>query len=682
MSAYYILPIIQSVMSFSLALMVAVKGRRQSFVNRLFISLLCSLGLWGMIIFAMRSSPDTAHALLWERVLIPVILIIPTVFYHFSVKYTGSRVPAWLIPGLYVLMVLSVPLAFTNLFVRGMQLLNYGYAPVMGPLMPLSLLLIQALSVLALLSFSRIVRTSPDSTERSRAVYIMLGIIILDIGAIFDILPVFGLPLYPGLIIGSITFSILTTVAILKHNLLDIHIVLRKGAVYLLTAGSFLMLSLIIFALIIEENILFSQWSHIVILAGEVLILPFIWTFFQRAVDRIYFRDRYSYLKALDILSRKSHSITDEALGQKVVRLVAQAMRVSSAYLLLPDSSQENIALGFTNNGLPLQDISLDPQSPLMKWLVQSGKPVSRHELELMPQFVGRERAILTSLKTEIMIPGKTPTGRFAGLILLGEKLNHRPYTGEEKQIIQTFVDQIATKLENVRLYGEAMKMRQELQNLSCRLVQVQEEERREIARELHDEIGQSLVMTKMLIDGAMKSSSVVEEKLVQAQSTVKEVIAQVREMSLNLRPSTLDDLGLFPALEWFVERYSQRTGIRLDFKYEAHGFNFDGNLRTVTYRIIQESLNNIAKHAQTNEARISIAVKDGNLHIEIADNGVGFDPSRISKNSIGLMGMRERVSSLGGRMKVDSAPGSGAWIGIDIPLIERGGDGSRNNAG
>lgn len=253
MSAYYLLPVIQSIMSFGLALTVFIKGQRQSFVNRLFLILLTSLGIWGVLIFLMRYSPDTEHALLWERLLTPFILLVPTVFYHFSVRYTSSRAPYWLIPGLYTFTFLSFPLAFTGLFVPRMQLLSFGYAPVTGPLLVASVALIQVLSILALLNFNRMRRRSPDPAERSRAAYIMVGIIILDSGGLFDILPAFGLPLYPGFIFGNMIFSILTTVAIFKHNLLDIHIILRTGAVYILTIGFFVLLIFVTFLLISNQ---------------------------------------------------------------------------------------------------------------------------------------------------------------------------------------------------------------------------------------------------------------------------------------------------------------------------------------------------------------------------------------------------------------------------------------------
>ncbi len=671
MSAYLLLPILQAVFSFGLAAVVAVNRNRQPQVSGLYLLVLGSLGIWGFLIYLMRSSPDTASALLWERLLMPVILLVAASFYHFSLRYTANRKRHWLIPLLYSLTVLSLPLAFTDLFVRDMQLLSYGYAPVMGPLMPASLVLVQVLSFLALMNFYRYRRNSPDPIERSRILYIMAGIIILDVGGLFDILPVFNLPLYPGFVIGSIVFAGLTTVSILKYNLFNIHFVLRRSAVYALTAAALLLISFISFLLISGDNI-FSRWYHVVILVAEIMALPIIWTFFDRLVNRLYYRDRYSYIEALKLLGQKAYSVTEEALGEQIVRLLARALHVPRAYLLLPDSNGQNLVMGFSTNGAHAGAVMFDIQSPLMKTLAARGRPTSRYELELLPQFMGRERAVINLLETDLAVPGLMSTGQFASLILLGPKKDRKPYSEEEKKIVQSFLTQITVKLENIRLYAEANKMRLQLQQLSYRLVQAQEEERREIARELHDEIAQSLIMTKMLVDGVLKTPRG-DPRLAEAQSTLNEVIAQVREMSLNLRPGVLDDLGLYPAVEWLIDRFSQRTGIHVDFRYNVTDHVRDGNLKTAVYRIIQESLNNIAKHAQTAEAGVSVARKNGSLHIEISDSGRGFDPSGISRKSIGLASMRERIGILGGTLRIESAPGTGTWIIADIPLTEEG---------
>ncbi len=671
MNVYLLLPAVQVVISIGLALLVMAKGRRSP-AHRLFLLFLCGLGVWGVLIFAMRGSPDTNHALFWERILVPLIILVPSFCYHFTIEYTGSRSGRWLLPGLYLISAALVPLAFTDLVVKGMQLRVYGYAPIFGPLMPFVFSIIMLLSVLALKKFARVVRTSPDPAVRTRALYITVGIVILLIGGILDILPTLGLPVYPGFVIGNIIFGVLTSTAMLKHNLLDVRVVLRKSAAYFFTTSSFIVLSIVLSFLLASYTRYSSQLSYIAALSALTLVMPVLWSFFQRRVDRWFYGNRYENLRALEMFSRETQNLAEQALGQKAVKLLTRAMRASHASILVPASPESQFAVAFTTDGRTHPDATLDPQSPLLKWLAHTGVAVSRYDLELMPQFVGRERVVLVDLDVGLLAPGRTPRGDLSALILLGKKLSRQPYTEEEKQMITTFADQISTKLENTRLYNEALEMKQELRTLSHRLVQVQEDERREIAHELHDEIGQALIMTKMLLDRAAGEPAEVEGSLEHAQAIVKEVIGQIREMSLNLRPSILDDLGLLPALEWFMDRFTKRTGVQVEFRHEGIVEQFPGDVRTAAYRVLQEGLNNIAKHARTPKARVSISVKADILHIELSDEGIGFDPGAVSGQCAGLMGMRERVAMLGGSMRLDSAPGNGTWIGVDLPFSER----------
>ncbi len=681
MNGYLILPLIQILLSFSLMSLVLLTGKR-AYVHRLLSLILFTLGLWGIFIFGMRASPDTAHALFWERLLTPILFIVPTVFYHFALAYTGAPLKKRLLALCYTLTAVTVPLSFTKLLIIDMQVKDYGYAPVFGPLMFAGFLYIIILSLLTVFRFNHCYRNSPDPRERTRAVYVMLGIASLITGGVFDVLPVFGLPLYPGFIIGTIIFTVLTSVAILKHNLLDIHVVLRKSAAYFLTTSSFILFSITVSLLLADYLRNLPQWAYLLILFVYTLMVPIAFAFFQRRVDGWFYRDRHNFLRALELFNSRTPSLTDRALGQEIVELLARGIHVSKAHLLLPTGPKGDLTVCFTTNGISPGDFILNSESPLIKYAAAGESPLSRHELELLPQFVGRDRALLSELGVELMIPGRTSRGKLAALVLLGKKNSAQPYTAEEKRLLQTFTDQMATRLENTMLYEDALQMREQLEVLSRRLVQIQEEERRGIARELHDEIGQSLVMTKMLLDKAIKSVTKEAADLDQAQTLVKEVIGQVREMSLNLRPSILDDLGLLPAVQWFLDRYTERTGIRVDVVHENIGRYLPSEIRIGAYRVIQEGLNNVAKHARTRWARLSITVRSGNLHIEIMDSGVGFDPGKVSVNSIGLSGMRERVGMLGGSIQVDSAPGAGTWLAADLPLGEGRENDNQNRAG
>jgi signal transduction histidine kinase len=210
-----------------------------------------------------------------------------------------------------------------------------------------------------------------------------------------------------------------------------------------------------------------------------------------------------------------------------------------------------------------------------------------------------------------------------------------------------------------------------ELRAMAHRVVELQEEERRSIARELHDEIGQSLTGLKLMMSQAARSSpencfSILKD----AQSVITELMQQVREMSLKLRPSMLDDLGLLPTLLWYFERYTAQTRIKVNFEHSGLQRKFNPDINTAVYRIIQEALTNVARYARVTEADIEIRADDEKLSLRVEDRGSGFDVEKLAaKASTGLSGMRERAQLLAGRVAIEAIPGKGTKVVAEIPL-------------
>jgi signal transduction histidine kinase len=216
-------------------------------------------------------------------------------------------------------------------------------------------------------------------------------------------------------------------------------------------------------------------------------------------------------------------------------------------------------------------------------------------------------------------------------------------------------------------------RIEEELRALSRRVVEAQENERRTIARELHDEIGQSLTALKMIMAQAARLPETERTAaLNEAKNVVGDLIRQVREMSLNLRPSMLDDLGLLPTLLWHFERFTTQTGIRVNFKHEglqSDQIKLSPEVNTAAYRIVQEALTNITRYAEVDQVEIQIRFKDNTLTVRIEDRGRGFSPAKLNaRASAGLSGMRERVHLLEGKLVIDSAPGKGTCVTAELP--------------
>jgi signal transduction histidine kinase len=221
------------------------------------------------------------------------------------------------------------------------------------------------------------------------------------------------------------------------------------------------------------------------------------------------------------------------------------------------------------------------------------------------------------------------------------------------------------------RRYEALARSRLELEGLSARLVEAQEQERRSISRELHDEVGQSL--GALLVEvGQLGKLVPPEDRATQAQiaqikSVAESAVKSIRDIALLLRPPMLDDLGLVPALEWQAREISRRS----DMEVEVHSENVSQTLgdetKVTVYRLVQEALNNAATHASAKNAKVTIAQNSEKITVEIIDDGHGFDPRR--QRGMGILGMEERVRRLGGTLTIESALGKGATVEAELPL-------------
>ncbi|MBI2829980.1 MAG: response regulator [Chloroflexi bacterium] len=219
----------------------------------------------------------------------------------------------------------------------------------------------------------------------------------------------------------------------------------------------------------------------------------------------------------------------------------------------------------------------------------------------------------------------------------------------------------------------ERKRTEEEHAGLSRRLVEVQETERRTIARELHDQIGQSLTALKIMLNRL--TGAIDREVLSEAQMVADDLMVRVRNMSLDLRPSMLDDLGLLPTLLWHFERYAASTQIKVNFRHSGLDRHFPTDITTAAYRIVQEALTNVARHARVKEVKVS-AWSDGDaLSLNVEDSGVGFDSSAADVALCGgLNGMKERAILLGGQLIISSAPKAGTRIAAEFPLPKSSG--------
>jgi signal transduction histidine kinase len=217
------------------------------------------------------------------------------------------------------------------------------------------------------------------------------------------------------------------------------------------------------------------------------------------------------------------------------------------------------------------------------------------------------------------------------------------------------------------RRLTESVHAQASLQDLSARLVRAQEEERRALSRELHDEVAQAfsavLMEAENLLD--LDPAPEVRAHLDSIRGVAEKGMNEIRNMALLLRPSMLDDFGLLPALEWQAREIGKRTGLRVEVASEISG-ELPEEHKTCVYRVVQEALNNCAQHAQASAVQVCVRSEEGQILVTVQDDGSGFDPDRV--RGLGMLGMEERVRHLGGSFQIDSRPGRGTLLRVTLP--------------
>lgn len=265
--------------------------------------------------------------------------------------------------------------------------------------------------------------------------------------------------------------------------------------------------------------------------------------------------------------------------------------------------------------------------------------------------------------------------GKLIGSLCL-EMANGGDLTSDQLKIASEVADQLAIALHNTLLFEQVREGHLQMQTLSHCLIQVQEAERRHLARELHDEMGQALTAVKIHlqeIEGASDDNAVLSD-VHESIAIVNKIVSQVRSLSIDLRPLLLDDLGLIATLRWYLSRQSQLGAFSSHFAAYPEKMILQPEMETACFRIVQEAITNVIRHAHAKKVHVEITKSDHELLLLIRDDGVGFDVEAAQKRSsqglsMGLLGMRERVTLLEGRMEIESVSAYGTEIRVRFPV-------------
>jgi len=361
-------------------------------------------------------------------------------------------------------------------------------------------------------------------------------------------------------------------------------------------------------------------------------------------------------------------------------RLLDQVGRVlpnDAASIMLIKNARAHAVRWRGHEQLGISDLAqsdyLIADSQYLKQILVTGEPVVVPDTGADPHWVG---APGTEWLRSVAAAPIRVGGQVIGFLIVASARAGLFGPAQAEQLL-AFADQAAIALKNAQLYEQAQESASRLQAISHQLLKAQETERRSIARELHDEIGQTLTAVKINLQAMQRSSdmcahaSILEENI----SIIERTLQQVRNLSLDLRPSLLDDLGLVPALRWYTSRQAERTGFTAVLAADSLEAHLPPDVETVCFRVVQEALTNVARHAQAQHVLVELRQRDAELELTIRDDGVGFDVrsalERASHGaSLGLRGMEERVTLVGGQMEIESVPSHGTEIRARFPLV------------
>jgi signal transduction histidine kinase len=266
--------------------------------------------------------------------------------------------------------------------------------------------------------------------------------------------------------------------------------------------------------------------------------------------------------------------------------------------------------------------------------------------------------------------------GSLVGFLGFDSVQGEKTWTEEDMTLLKTVGGTVVSALERKRTEGE-------IRHLSRQLINAMEDERKRVARDLHDELGQTLTAFRFGIEAFQNS---LPKELKDQKTRCNELIGMIEELgdavrniSSDLRPGMLDDLGLVPTMEWYIDDFvTRRQEVEIDFRASGIKKRPDPEIEIVLYRILQEGLNNIAKHAEAKHVGVLLAFSHPKLILTIRDDGVGFEQREgiplfgAKQEGIGLLGMRERVASIGGSIEIRSSTGKGTVIRAEVPTALR----------
>jgi PAS domain S-box-containing protein len=374
-------------------------------------------------------------------------------------------------------------------------------------------------------------------------------------------------------------------------------------------------------------------------------------------------------VKAALILNKSLN--LDEVLAL-ILEQIDEVIPYCLANITLLDGETFYVASQHGDSGTPetqagLKNRTLVEKFPLLVKMRQSGRPVLILDTQQEPDWI-----ILNGLEwcySFLSAPLLVENQVIGFVNLYAEETGH--FTQEMCDRLVAFAAHATVAIQNAWLFEQVRASSERLHSLSRRLVDIQESERHYIARELHDEAGQmltSLVVDLGVLEKRADQPDQVLKKVAEMDRSLNDVIENLHRIAVALRPASLDHVGLVAALRQHVESVGEKNSLKVSFKSDETLERLPDNVETVLYRIVQEALTNIVRHAHASWVDVVLMVRKDKLIVIVEDDGIGFDPDAVlTDDHLGLFGMRERAEMIEGKLVVESRPGNGTTVMVEV---------------
>ncbi len=686
MNIFILVPLICAVIYGALTVIASLRPTK---VRAFFAMYLFAATVWSLSSAMAHFDLGHSQTYFWGKMLVIAGTPMMVFYYHFVRRFTNKSIDKWAYLG-YAVVTALIILTSTGIILRDAYFVNGQlHMDYVSHITDVLLFINFSYMVGAAITLIRFYRSSHDSTDRTRTVYLLIGITAFAIFGATKAYP--ALFEYPLDYIGGVINALVITYAIFKYQLLDIKLVLRKGLVYssltiLLTTVYLILLYAI--QMFFQNRLGYTSLAIALVVALTIAVLfnP-ARNFIQKWMDRLFYRETYDYRQMLLNFSNKISNVLDlNELQQSILQPIVDSMHVKRAALLFPELGSGDFNVRYINQvsgDEPFSRLRFLNDNPIVTWLADKGEVLRRNQIDVKPQFKGMwevEKTTLDVLGVELLCPIKSK-GKLVGILALAEKQSTSSYSDEEADLLKTMSNEAAVALENARMLDSLKSQQLQVEQLLGQVVLAQEEERNRISIDLHDSVAQWLVAVSYGIQTfryALPDKEVekARSELSDMESTITKSLNELRRVVVGLRPPALEELGLTHALKHSLDDL-KADGTVCRLNQAGKPFRLPSSIEIAVYRVVQEALSNIRKHADATRVTLNMEFNKDELLVEVRDNGQGFNLSQtldsaITVGRLGLLGMKQRVEMLGGDMNIKTSEGKGTTVTFTFPVQSR----------